>query len=173
MSEDLAPTAEDMTLDPARLLAVCSERIRRGWTDLPMFADPNRTIAALCRRLLATQAENERLRRQIEGHCERIAAASEVIAKNAERSPLLRLGAWLETPARRAKFASVEGQPAWLHLEQAGGTRYMDVVVYAGCGESGLRNFYAGTAERNATPAEMLAVALTEWESLYGEKKDG
>lgn len=39
------------------------------------------------------RGENAALRQQVAGHCERIAAASEIIARNAERSPTDRLEA--------------------------------------------------------------------------------
>lgn len=43
------------------------------------------TVEALRNRIAELEAENETLRRQNLGHCERIAAAHEVIAKFAER----------------------------------------------------------------------------------------
>lgn len=51
------PTVEDLALDPGELLDVCLKRLAAGWDDLPMHASPGRTIAALCRRLLAAETK--------------------------------------------------------------------------------------------------------------------
>lgn len=54
----MKPTPEELAIDVPHLLAACLERGRLGWTDLPMFADGPRTIAALCRRLLHAETVN-------------------------------------------------------------------------------------------------------------------
>jgi hypothetical protein len=43
------------------------------------------TVARVCRHALALEAEVARLRRQVEGHCERIFKQSELLSRRAER----------------------------------------------------------------------------------------
>lgn len=166
------PTAEDLSLDPAGMLKTCKDRLRHGWHDLPMFSSACATIAALCRRLIAAEAEVARLRQQVEGHCERIAAASEVIARNAERSPLARLEAWQAADAERWLTINSDGV-WWVELCDAEDRR----VEAFGCHDEepempnrlSRGTTYVGTSERLATLAECIDAALTLWERLYDQ----
>lgn len=120
----------------------------------------------------ARDAEIARLQRQVEGHCERIAAASEVIARNAERSPTARLEAWrLVFPDER----SYELLPYKVTL--AGAFGHFGATAFRCPSE---RNDYggrldpahvavAGTDEQPATIDQCIHAALDLWERLYGE----
>lgn len=140
-------------------------------------------FAAAERDVAERDAEIARLRKQIEGHVERIAAASEVIAKNAERSPLARLEAWRKDGPERMYDASVINAEGYAvanltqRLPEGRGVRLVQafdrpISDKLDCIDSeNYHLFYAGTDDKPATLAECILAALDQWERLHS--KDG
>ena len=82
------PMAEDMARDLEADLKLC-EAEPKGLDSLQrwereLFCLARTGWPAAIRRALAAEAEVERLRKQVEGHAERIAAQSELLSRRAE-----------------------------------------------------------------------------------------
>lgn len=119
---------------------------------------------------LEVPAEVVRLRERITAHCERIAAASEVIAKNAERSPLARLEAWLAVDSTRRVYNL--SAPRVQLTEYVSGREPREVTVWSypvspnyACWVVGI-----GTPDKPATLADCIDAALALWHELYGKE---
>jgi len=145
------PTSVDMAISPANLLTACEERLRAGQHDLPIYASPAETIAALCRRLIAAEAK---------------AASNEAVR---------RLGDWLAGDRRRS--CSVD-HCADNDLGQVFVLRLIPGLVVVGRlptpGEAAVFHpgRFLGWKTRNATPDELIAHGLGLWSDLYLDRKE-
>lgn len=135
---------------------------------------------ALLAELQQARAEVARLQQQVAAHCERIAAASDVIAKNAERSPLARLEAWQnQFPESRVTWART-GRCLVLSLHDKAthdvpGRRWVMAIDRRPPTIPDMREddpvVFVGTSEQPATLGECIDAALALWERMHG--KDG
>ena len=132
--------------------------------DFGMMASARATIDAL-------KSENAALRKQIEGHCERIAAASEVIARNAERNALARLEAWQREEPDYCAYEVRQYRVKLVADLRVGVEAYRcpsEASDYGGRRTDPAHVVVAGTDDKPATLAECILAALARWEQLYG-----
>lgn len=118
----------------------------------------------------AGQWRAEKLRRLHAGACERIAAAHDVIARNAERSPLARLEAWVaEGDGTRRPFIDFEPF-GWLIELRESSTVPLMVYGWSSLGHK------CGSNEKHlhdgADLGECLTAALDLWEELHAARCD-
>ena len=118
--------------------------------------------AEATRRLADAQAEVVKLQRMHEGACKRIAAAHDVIARNAERSPLSRLEAWIAAE-KEWHAPHIEFTPfGWFVELLLDGNPVVSVFGWpADFGDTveGVRHLHSG-----ADLGECLAAALDLWQ---------
>lgn len=114
----------------------------------------------------AAQWEARKLRQMHEGACERIAAASAVIARNAERSPLARLEAWIAA-GHRLRKPFIDFEPfGWVIELHATGNAPVLVYGWPGDGdEPNERHLHDG-----ADLGECLTAALDLWGQVRGAR---
>lgn len=120
--------------------------------------------------------EIDRLKQQIEGHCERIVAASEVIARNAERSVWTRLEAWRNAGERRCVTIEAITGGWFCFLEQYGQSKDRNVTAYStkpGRGTYSHNTVHVGTDEQPASLKACVAAALDRWQELHGDRQPG
>lgn len=145
------PTSVDMAISPATLLEACMERLRARQHDIPEYASPAETIAALCRRLIAAEAKT---------------SSSEVVQ---------RLGDWLAGDRRRSCSVNHYADNA---LGQVLSLRLTPGLVVVGrlptLDEAAVFHpgRFLGWESRNATVDELIVHGLDLWSDLYLESKE-
>ena len=123
--------------------------------------------------LPALIAEIRKLRAQVVSHCERIAAASEVIGRNAERSPLARLQLWLDrNPLYRRPTIELTIYNGWhVRLTQYGGYEPMPMCqAYGHSYQPERYTVCVGTDAKPATLGACILAALELWDELQGKE---
>jgi hypothetical protein len=120
--------------------------------------------------VLALLDELARVRQMHAARCERVAAASEVLAKVAERDALGRLEAWEQAGVQKRVFDLSPWHAMLWDTDDCQAFAYASPRDReAICLDEGANVVIVGTDDKPATLGEMILAALDLWRTLHGD----